>query len=130
MRVDPNSPVPIFQQIVDGMATAIAAGVYMPGELVPSVRQTAQRLLVNPNTVQRAYEQLERDGLLVAKRGSGMAVADAGPELASDGVLRAVRAKFEQGIDVGLTARLSRSSIEGVYRSAWTNRKPKKEDDR
>jgi GntR family transcriptional regulator len=62
MRIDTENPVPIFQQIVDRLSAAVAAGVYGEGELVPSVRQMAVNLLVNPNTVQRAYEQLERDG--------------------------------------------------------------------
>ena len=75
LRVDPSSSVPIFRQIADGLRAAIAAGVYRPGELVPSVRQQAIGLLVNPNTVQRAYDELERDGLLVSQKGIGMKVA-------------------------------------------------------
>ena len=76
MEIDLASSVPIFRQIVDGICAAVAAGVYKPGELIPSVRQQAITLLVNPNTVQRAYEQLERDGLLLTRRGSGMEVAE------------------------------------------------------
>ncbi|MFT3785181.1 MAG: GntR family transcriptional regulator [Tepidisphaeraceae bacterium] len=119
MRIDADSSVPIFQQIVDRLAGAIAAGVYAPGELVPSVRQLALKLLVNPNTVQRAYEHLEREGLLVSKRGSGMEVAANAPSLAADRSVQNVSASFKQGIETGLAAHLTRSAIEGIYRNAW-----------
>jgi GntR family transcriptional regulator len=124
MKIDADSPIPIFQQIVDRLAAAVAAGVYKPGELVPSVRQQALHLLVNPNTVQRAYEHLEREGLLVSKRGSGMAVADGAKELAATRSLAGVQAAFSQGIEAGRAARLSRATIDSVYRKAWNGNKP------
>jgi len=119
MKIDADNPVPIFQQIVDRLTSAVAAGVYKPGELVPSVRQQALHLLVNPNTVQRAYEHLEREGVLVSRRGSGMAVADGAPELAAARSLEGVRGAFVQGIEAGKAAKLSRTTIDGVYRKAW-----------
>src|SRR3954453_18582463 len=75
MRIEADSPVPIFQQIADGIRAAVAAGVYRPGDLIPSVRAQAMSLVVNPNTVQRAYEQLEREGLIESRKGTGMVVA-------------------------------------------------------
>jgi GntR family transcriptional regulator len=111
--------VPIFQQIVDRLTAAVAAGVYKPGELVPSVRQQALHLLVNPNTVQRAYEHLEREGVLVSRRGSGMAVADGAPALAAARSIAGVRGAFAQGIEAGKAAKLSRTTIDGLYRKAW-----------
>ena len=119
MKIDADNPVPIFQQIVDRLSAAVAAGVYKPGELVPSVRQQAVHLLVNPNTVQRAYEHLERERVLVSRRGSGMAVADGAPALAAARSLAGVRGAFAQGIEAGKAARLSRATIDGVYRKAW-----------
>jgi GntR family transcriptional regulator len=119
MKIDDNNPVPIFQQIVNRLTSAVAAGVYKPGELVPSVRQQALQLLVNPNTVQRAYEHLERDGLLVSRRGSGMAVADGAPAIAAARSVDGIRGSFTQGIEAGKAAKLSRTAIDGVYRKAW-----------
>ncbi len=121
MRIDAASSVPVFLQIVDGISAAIAAGVYKPGELISSVRQQALALLVNPNTVQRAYEHLEREGLLVSKRGSGMAVA---PDARSIALLRtadAVRTTFAQGIRAADSANLSRKKIDSLYRTAWND---------
>src|SRR5450755_2354874 len=105
MKIDADNPVPIFQQIVYRLTAAVAAGVYKPGELVPSVRQQALHLLVNPNTVQRAYEHLEREGVLVSRRGSGMAVTDGAPSLAAERSAAGVRGAFAQGIEAGKSAR-------------------------
>ena len=65
MSVDPNNPIPIYQQIADNIRRSIAAGVYRPGEMIPSLRVLALELTVNPNTVQRAFETLEREGRAV-----------------------------------------------------------------
>jgi GntR family transcriptional regulator len=119
MRIEPDSPVPIFQQIVDGVRNALAAGVYEPGELIPSVRAQAVTLLVNPNTVQRAYEQLEREGLVTSKKGTGMIVSANGKSVAQDGALRTITSAFAQGVALGCDAGLSRTSIDKTYRQAW-----------
>ncbi len=123
MRIDADNPVPIFQQIVDRLTSAVAAGLYKPGEMVPSVRQMALRLLVTPNTVQRAYEHLEREGILTSRRGSGMAVADDAPALAATRSLEGVRGAFTLGIEAGRAAKLSRTTIDGLYRKAWNGHK-------
>jgi GntR family transcriptional regulator len=119
MKIEPDNPVPIFQQIVDRLTEAVAAGVYSPGEMVPSVRQQALHLLVNPNTVQRAYEHLEREGLLVSKRGNGMAIAQGAQTIAASRSIAGVRGAFARGIDAGKAAKLSRTTIDGLYRKAW-----------
>jgi GntR family transcriptional regulator len=74
LDVQPDSPVPIFQQIVDQVIFGIAAGGLGEGTMIPSVRDLASRHLVHPNTVAKAYQELERLGVLEAKRGRGMAV--------------------------------------------------------
>jgi GntR family transcriptional regulator len=127
MQIDANNPTPIFQQIVDRLTAALAAGLYRPGELVPSVRQQALNLLVNPNTVQRAYEQLERAGLLVCRRGSGMAVAQGARELAATRSIAGVRSAFAEGIEAGKAAKLSRNTIDGLYQKAWNGNSATKE---
>ena len=119
MKIDADNPVPIFQQIVDRLTAAVAAGVYKPGELVPSVREMAVSLLVNPNTVQRAYEDLVREQILVSKRGSGMVVGDQAPKLAAARSAAGVTGAFVQAIQAGKAARLSKTAIDGLYRKAW-----------
>jgi GntR family transcriptional regulator len=119
MRVEPTSTVPIFQQIADGIRAAVAAGVYRPGDLIPSVRAQAATLVVNPNTVQRAYEQLEREGIVEGRKGTGMVVAAQAPSVARNGSGGAVRATFAQGIQQGTAAGMSRAAVDRTYREAW-----------
>jgi GntR family transcriptional regulator len=73
--IEPDGPVPIYEQIVAQVVYGVAAGALEPGLLVPSVRELAQGLRINPNTVARAFEKLEREGVLTARRGLGMEVA-------------------------------------------------------
>jgi GntR family transcriptional regulator len=119
MEIDLNSAIPIFRQIVDGICAAVAAGVYKPGELIPSVRQQAIALLVNPNTVQRAYEHLERQGLLVGRRGSGMEVAPDAPATATTHTSQTVQQTLSQAIEQARSARMTRTAIDALYRKAW-----------
>jgi GntR family transcriptional regulator len=70
-RLNPSSGVPIYRQIQDQIRYGIAAGLLSPGEQLPTVRGLAVDLSVNPNTVIRAYMELEREGVLVTEQGSG-----------------------------------------------------------
>lgn len=75
MRIDPKSNVPIFRQIADQLRGRIRRGVHRPGEMLPSLRVLALEIQVNPNTVQRAYELLEREGVVESQRGVGIFVS-------------------------------------------------------
>jgi GntR family transcriptional regulator len=119
VEVDPNNSTPIYQQIVHRLATAVAAGVYKPGDLLPSVRQQAVALLVNPNTVQRAYEELQRAGLLIARRGGAPIVADGALAVALARTTDAVRGTFASGIADGTAAGLPADEIDRLYDQAW-----------
>ena len=78
MKIDPRSHVPIYLQIADEIRAAVAAGIYRPGEALPSLRAAAVEIQVNPNTVQRAYDELEREGLIYSQRGRGLFVCEKG----------------------------------------------------
>lgn len=68
--------VPIYIQIVEAFHRALARGDLNPEDRAPAVRELAAQLVVNPNTVQRAYQELERQGLLVTRRGLGTFVTE------------------------------------------------------
>ena len=68
---------PIYTQIVDGFREQITAGVLLPGEKLPSVRDLATELAINPNTIQRAYRQLESEGWISSIQGKGCFVTGA-----------------------------------------------------
>lgn len=74
-HVAPTSGVPIYRQLLDQVRAQIATGKLREGDFLPSVRQVAADLAVNPMTVSKAYSLLERDGVLELVRGLGMRVA-------------------------------------------------------
>ena len=74
--INPSDPAPIWRQIEEGVRRMIALGALQPGAAVPSVRDLARDLRVNPNTVARAYQRLTEGGVLSVKRGEGTYVAD------------------------------------------------------
>ena len=74
--INPSDPAPIWRQIEQGVRRLIALGALNPGASVPSVRDLARDLRVNPNTVARAYQRLTEGGVLTVKRGEGTFVAD------------------------------------------------------
>ena len=82
LEIEPSGPVPIWRQIEDGIRRGIAAGELVPGGVVPSVRELAVTLRVNPATVAKAYRRLVDSGILTVRRGEGTYVA----ELAGDEV--------------------------------------------
>jgi GntR family transcriptional regulator len=71
LKIDPNRTLPIFSQIMEGIRLAVATGRLGPGERIPSIRDLAVELRVNPNTVAKAYQELERAGLVEVRRGMG-----------------------------------------------------------
>jgi GntR family transcriptional regulator len=75
-RLDPHSGVPVYRQMIDQVQGAIAMGVLRPGDQLPTVRMVAVELAINPNTVMRAYRELEIRGFLDTQQGTGTFVAD------------------------------------------------------
>ena len=74
-QVSPSSGVPIYRQLVEQVERLVLSGQLREGDLLPSVRETAQALEINPMTVSRAYSLLESEGWLARARGKGMRVA-------------------------------------------------------
>ena len=119
MLIDPKSPVPVFRQIADQLRRLIESGAHHPGEMLPSQRALAIEIRVNANTVQRAYETLEREGVVESRRGVGMFVChnnldklNAAEKRLVDQVSRALR----QAAKSGLTPDAMRSSFEAAMR--------------
>lgn len=74
-RLDPSTGVPVYRQIIDQVLGAVAAGVLSAGDQLPTVRQVAVDLAINPNTVVRAYRELELRGSLSTEQGVGTFVS-------------------------------------------------------
>ena len=76
IHVQPNDELPIYRQIVRQVLDAIAGGRLAPGERMPSHRELAAQLVIAPLTVKKAYDELERDGLIETQRGRGTFVSE------------------------------------------------------
>src|SRR5499427_7624534 len=74
-RVNPSNSQPIYLQLMQQIRHAIESGVLQPDDVLPGVRTLAEQLVVSPNTVVKAYSELERDGLLELRQGAGAFVA-------------------------------------------------------
>ena len=119
MSINPSSDVPIYKQIADDIRHRIAAGVYKPAESVPSLRTLALELMVNPNTVQRAYELLDREGLLVSRRGVGLFVAKRGAVSARKTSEQDIVRSFAQSIRAAQAAELAPGEIQSLFDEAF-----------
>ena len=82
IHISTNDGVPIYLQIVNQIKYLVAAGRLAAGEELPPIRVLAEQLLINPNTVARAYLELERAGVVLKRHGSGTYISDAGSPLA------------------------------------------------
>jgi len=106
-HLDPRSPTPLYEQIAARLRLAVASGELRPGETLPSVRQLAARLRVNPATVVQAYRDLEGEGFVEMKQGAGTFVR----EVASDRraverskqAVRLVRQMLQEAGQLGVT---------------------------
>ncbi|WP_322402615.1 GntR family transcriptional regulator [Massilia luteola] len=91
-----GSPEPIYRQLVEQVRRLAASGQLRPGDEMPSVREIAQALALNPMTVSKAYGLLEMDGVLARRRGLGMVVADSAAPAAKADILGLLRPTLER----------------------------------
>src|SRR5580658_7652869 len=83
-RLDAHSGVPVYRQLIDQVQAGIASGALNAGDQLPTVRQVAVDLAINPNTVSRAYREMEIRGMLDTQQGTGTFVADRKVEYSKD----------------------------------------------
>ncbi len=114
---------PIYSQIGDQVKFAVASGLLRPGELVPSVRELARQLVVNPNTVARAYRDLQGEGILESVRGTGLQVGQGAGDLCRRGRREFVRRRLGEALDEARRSLLDAEEIEAILLDEWANRK-------
>ena len=76
LQLNPSSGVPLYLQLIEQIKHAIETGALRTGDQLPSVRQMAEELMINPNTVVRAYRELEHEGVIELKHGSGAFICE------------------------------------------------------
>lgn len=99
LDIAPGDPRPITRQIVDAIRRQVAAGELQVGDMLPSVRGLAQQLLINPNTVAKAYQELTVEGWLDARAGLGLFVAQPRQRLSQEEQQRRLDAACNRFVD-------------------------------
>jgi GntR family transcriptional regulator len=112
--VDPSNGVPIYEQVVRQVVYAVAAEALRSGDLVPSVRELARELTINPNTVARAYRQLQDDGILASMRGTGLAIAPDALGKCRDARVTLLRKRLQQLFAEAQQSRLGAGEFRGL----------------
>jgi len=104
-RIDAGSGVPIYRQLVEQVRREVMLGRLGPGDQLPTLREVVDGLAINPNTVVKAYTELEHQGLVVRRQGTGTFVSSAppssvlvAPRTVSDALFRWVRRAREAGL--------------------------------
>jgi len=113
-RIDPSNGIPIYDQIVRQVKFAAANQTLEPGDLVPSVRELAKSLAVNPNTVARAYRELQTDGVLATIRGTGLEVTSAAPKRCRGDRLKLIRERLRSVLTEASQSQLESSEIRSL----------------
>lgn len=124
-RIDPTRATAPSRQLVEAVLDEMAGGRLRPGDRLPSVRAMAAQALVNPNTVGKAYRELEAMGAVEGVNGSGVFVTPAGPEHARAERQAAALSRLETAMERALAAGLDRERLETVI-DAWLAKESKR----
>jgi GntR family transcriptional regulator len=121
--ISPAANGALYQQIVDRLKCEVSEGRLMPGAALPSFRQLAEDLLVSVITVKRAYEELERDGIIFRRQGLGTFVAEEGRDRSREAKLSAAKELIQQGFREAAEAGLKPAEILDLAREIQKERK-------
>lgn len=113
-QIDPTNGLAIYEQVVRQVKFAVADELVKPGDLVPSVREVARELAINPNTVARAYRELQADRVLEPVRGTGLAVAAGADERCRAERVRLIRVRLEQVLVEAAQGGLGRAELRSL----------------
>ncbi|HEY1434182.1 MAG TPA: GntR family transcriptional regulator, partial [Thermoanaerobaculia bacterium] len=119
LRIDPSDAVPIWSQIEEGVRRRVASGALAPGAAVPSVRDLARDLRINPATVVKAYQRLTEAGVLTVRRGDGTYVADAPPAMGRSERARILREAAARLANVAASLGITREEAAQALEAAW-----------
>ena len=109
-----DSPIPPYEQIVAQVIFAIASGALEVGSLLPSIRELGPQIQVHPNTVAKAYQELERLGAIVARRGKGMEVTPEAPALCRARRSEIIRQRLRLALHEAVTSALPAEEIRDL----------------
>jgi len=128
LSIDPTLPTPIWAQVEDAVRRLVATGGLEPGSAVPSVRELARELRINPNTAAKAYQRLAEAGVLETRRGEGTFVARRPPTLSPSVRSRLLKDGAERYSALAVTLGASEPEARDALETAWPASKEKKDD--
>jgi GntR family transcriptional regulator len=113
--IDPSSGLPIYLQIINQLKYSIAMEAVKSGDQLPSVRELASQLRVNPNTVAKAYIELEREGIVFTKRGEGTYVSDIGVSISDEEKEKIIAEMLNRTLVQAYHFNLSMDKIQQIF---------------
>ena len=117
LHVNVRNGLAVYEQIVRQVKFAVAEGALRSGELVPSVRELARDLAINPNTVARAYRELQDDGVLETVRGMGLSVAAAAKRQCQTERTKLIRARLRIVLEEARSSGLEAADVENLLQA-------------
>src|SRR5262245_8700355 len=114
-RLAPSSGVPVYLQLIGQVKHAVETGALQPGDQLPTIRRLAEDLVVNPNTVVRAYRELQHEGVIELRHGSGAYISES---LTSTRITRKDRTLVESAVERLAAAGLTEDEIRRLFEHA------------
>lgn len=116
-KINPSNELAIYDQVVRQVKFAVAGEVLIVGELVPSVRELARELTINPNTVARAYRRLQADRVLEPVRGTGLAVATGADKRCRTERVKLIRSRLRKVLIEARQSRLDTKELRDLVQA-------------
>lgn len=117
LRVNFSSGVPVYLQLMEQIKHAVDTGAIRAGEQLPTIRKIASELAMNPNTAARAYRELEREGVIEVRHGSGAYVAEPKTSSGKTAAIRKASEVLRHAIEKGAALGLSEPQLRRVFES-------------
>jgi GntR family transcriptional regulator len=124
IRVDPTLPTPIWSQIEESVRYLVGSGALRPGDALPSVRDLARDLRINPNTAAKAYQRLVEAGILETRRGEGTFVAERPPATPAGEKARLLREGATRMATLAVNLGASRAEAVSALQTVWPEAGP------
>jgi GntR family transcriptional regulator len=119
IKIEPSSFIPLYEQIKVQLKLRMSAHVLKPHDPLPSIRELATELLINPNTVARAYRELEKEGLIYTRKGKGCFVSDYSSSLARQKRAELLNDIFDNAIEEAKGYALTASEIKKLFQKRF-----------
>ena len=114
-HLDPNSGVSYYVQLIQQVRQALMVGILKSGDQLPTVKEVVAHVALNPNTVLRAYRELEHDGLVVSRPGVGTFIAGTIPEAMARGIYQSLKADLERWIEKARTHGVDDGELAALF---------------